>query len=59
MGGGITRARFSVASIIPLEGLGVFLSVLVRSIFQTVSVTVSDDWSGSSGRPAKLLGMVL
>jgi len=32
----------------------------MRSIFQAVLVTASDDWSGSSGRPAAelLLGMV-
>lgn len=36
-------------------------SDLVRSIFQAVLVTASDEWSGSSGRPAAelLLGMVL
>ena len=36
----------------PLRGQGVLKSFLVRSIFQANSVPASDDWSGSSGRPA-------
>lgn len=59
---GASRVQVSLvgAFLSPLEGLGVINSDLVRSIFQAVLVTASDEWSGSSGRPAAelLLGMV-
>ena len=46
------RYTVGMASISPVRGQGVTLSVLVRSIFQAVLVTARDDWAGSSGRPA-------